>query len=272
MASKGYSGTWIHKGAAVMLLIGVATAVVWTAAILTYRSHLPSFTGLLILAYTLGLRHAMDADHIAAIDNVTRRLIQDGQEPVTVGTFFSLGHSTIVILATFLVAVISSSIASGYDNYNNVAQYVGTSISATFLILIGTLNGYSAWCTYKEMKRIKNQEVVTPMDWQEILNNGGFFTRLFGLRVFKLINRPWKMYFVGFLFGLVSFLSAFAGKLRQTQSFDTATEIYVLAISIAAHQSSDSWYILFLPALFTVGMCMIDTMDGIMMSGVYGCM
>ncbi|KAJ3059912.1 hypothetical protein HDU98_004065 [Podochytrium sp. JEL0797] len=184
----------------------------------------------------------MDADHIAAIDNVTRRLIQDGQQPVTVGTFFSLGHSTIVIIAT-------------YDDYNNVAGYVGTIISATFLILIGTLNGYSAWCTYKEMKRIKNQQVVTPMDWQEILNNGGFFARLFGLRIFKLIDRPWKMYFVGFLFGL---------------GFDTATEISVLAISISAHQSSDSWYILFLPALFTVGMCLIDTMDGIMMSGVYG--
>ncbi|KAJ3058807.1 hypothetical protein HDU98_005132 [Podochytrium sp. JEL0797] len=212
ISNQAYSGSWIRKGVFVMFLIGFATAIIWIAAILTYRSRLPSFTGLLILAYTLGLRHAMDADHIAAIDNVTRRLIEDGQQPVTVGTFFSLGHSTIVIIATFLVAIISSSISSDYDDYNNVAGYVGTILSATFLILIGTLNGYSAWCTYKEMKRIKNQEV----------------------------------------------------------GFETATEISVLAISISAHQSSDSWCILFLLALFTVGMCLVDTMDGIMMSGVYG--
>ncbi|KAJ3067358.1 hypothetical protein HDU98_009401 [Podochytrium sp. JEL0797] len=250
-----HKDVWMIKGIMLILTVGVATVIVWVAAVETFKDELPSFTGLLVVAYTLGLRHAMDADHIAAIDNVTRSLVKIGQKPVSVGLFFSLGHSTIVIIATFLIAIISSSIQSGFADYNNIAGYVGTIISAVFLVLISVVNGISAWGLHKQLKELKNNPTVTPMGWEELLNNGGFFTRLFGLKLFKLINKPWKMYFVGFLFGL---------------GFDTATEISVLALAVCTHSKTNNWLIMFFPALFTVGMNLIDSLDGILISGIYG--
>ncbi|KAJ3270968.1 hypothetical protein HDV01_007298 [Terramyces sp. JEL0728] len=217
-----------------------------------YRQLLPSSVSLLVIAYTLGLRHALDADHIAAIDNVTRRLIQSGQKPVSVGFFFSLGHSTIVVIATILIAACSTAIAGKYDQYNSVSDTIGSSISAAFLLLIGVINAITVYSIIKNIRELKEKEV----DWEKVLNEGGLFCRIFGLKLFKSIDRPWKMYFVGFLFGL---------------GFDTATEIALLAIAtIQSVAGVSPWLTLFLPALFTCGMTLLDTIDGIAMLGVYG--
>ncbi|KAJ3321906.1 hypothetical protein HDV06_003772 [Boothiomyces sp. JEL0866] len=237
-----------------LLLVGaivITSVVVWITAVITYQHYVYSSVSLLVVAYTLGLRHALDADHIAAIDNVTRRLIQSKQKPVTVGFFFSLGHSTIVIIATGLIAICSTAIADRYDQYNTVSSTIGSSISASFLIIIGIINAITVYAIIKNMKQLQEKE----LDWDMILNEGGLFCRIFGLKFFKSIDKPWKMYFVGFLFGL---------------GFDTATEIGLLAIAtIQSVSGVSAWLTMFLPMLFTCGMTLLDSLDGIAMLGVY---
>ena len=246
----------VKKIIAVIGVIVTANAIIWLVAGLTYAKTVPQGTALLVVAYTLGLRHALDADHIAAIDNVTRRLVQAGQKPVTVGLFFSLGHSSIVIIATILVAALSAKIEEKFNAYNTVSSVIGPSISAGFLFLIGIINGVSAYLIVKDFKHLKSRANDDDFDWDEILANSGFFSRVFGKYLFKVIDAPWKMYFVGFLFGL---------------GFDTATEVALLAIAaLQALQGADVWLIQFLPLLFTCGMVLLDTADGIMMLGAYG--
>jgi nickel/cobalt transporter (NiCoT) family protein len=246
-------------GRRAILVIGallVVNAVVWLIAVLTYTKFMPNSVALLIVSYALGLRHALDADHIAAIDNVTRRLMQENLKPVTVGLFFSLGHSTIVIIATSLVAGLSSAIESRFNSYGEVSSIIGPSISATFLLLVGTINGVSAYFIVRDIKSIKSRGPDETFDWNVILENSGFFSRVFGKRLFKVIDRPYKMYFVGFLFGL---------------GFDTASEVALLGIAaIQAANGANVWLILLLPILFTCGMTLIDTTDGILMLGAYG--
>ena len=362
----------IRRAVIVMVAIVVATALIWLIAGLTYMQYMPSQLSLLVISYTLGLRHALDADHVAAIDNVTRRFTQEGKSYLTVGTYFSLGHSTIVMVATVLVAALSSTIAGMFNQYNTVSGSIGSIIAATFLFLIATINGVCMVLLVRDIRRERNrmlrqvqrrkglveggnadaeaeadedvnnrlnrvnrkkdrgdveleaglpqlplqlpqqpqqpqqpqhpQQPQTPqqpqqsqlpqspqlpqlpaapppegdplsrpshpshpssissddddeaaMRWDQLLENSGFLTRLFGQRLFALIDRPWKMYYVGFLFGL---------------GFDTATEIAFLGIAaLQAVSGTPSWLILFLPLLFTVGMVLIDTADGILMSG-----
>ena len=219
------------KASILLICIIAATIVIWIFSGVTYQQYMPQKISLLIIAWTLGLRHALDADHIAAIDNVTRRFTQDGHSYVAVGTFFSLGHSTIVVIATILIAAFSAAISTGFSQYHGVSGYIGSAISATFLFLIATINGTSmvliARDLHKERNRAEavvnsggggggNQEADGTMDWDKILENSGFFTRVFGKRLFRLIDAPWKMYFVGVLFGL---------------GFDTATEVALLSIA-----------------------------------------
>ena len=241
------------------LLLGaiiIITIVLWIIAGVTYQMYLPKSKSILVIAYTFGLRHALDADHIAAIDNVTRRLVQEGQKPVAVGTFFSLGHSTIVIIATMLVAAISSSIQDKFDLYNSYASNVGTSISLSFLYFISIINGVSIYMIIHDIKRLQYHQQINPNHIVSINEiNNGFFARFFGQYLFKLINKSYKMYYIGFLFGL---------------GFDTATEISLLAITcLQAVNGTAIWCILFLPLLFTCGMVLLDTIDGILMLGVY---
>ena len=244
------------KAAIVIGTLITLNAIVWLVSGLIYARLVPQGVALLIVSYALGLRHALDADHIAAIDNVTRRLVQNGQKPVTVGLFFSLGHSTIVIIATMLVAALSTTIKSKFDRYSNVSSVIGPSISSGFLFLIGTINGVSAYLIVKDFKNIKNLKSGDKVDWEEILSNSGFFSRVFGKHLFRVIDAPYKMYFVGFLFGL---------------GFDTATEVALLGIAaLQALNGADVWLILFLPILFTCGMTLIDTTDGVLMLGAYG--
>lgn len=245
-----------RKAAFVIGALIIVNAIFWLIAVLMYSKFMPDSVALLIVSYALGLRHALDADHIAAIDNVTRRLMQDNLKPVTVGLFFSLGHSTIVIIATSLVAGLSSAIESKFARYGEVSSIIGPSISASFLLLIGTINGVSAYLIVKDMKNLKNRGADENFDWNAILENSGFFSRVFGKRLFRVIDRPYKMYFVGFLFGL---------------GFDTASEVALLGIAaIQAANGANVWLILFLPILFTCGMTLIDTIDGILMLGAYG--
>jgi len=206
-----------------------------------------------ILSYTLGLRHALDADHISAIDLMTRRLIAAGQRPVTVGMFFSLGHSTIVVITSLVVAGTAAAVSSKFDNFERVGGIIGTSVSAAFLLLLGIMNIYILYKLIVQMKKLIACEPGTEHEEFKIQGGGC----LFGLlqRLFKLIDRPWKMYPLGVLFGL---------------GFDTSSEIAILGISsIQATKGTSIWLILIFPLLFTAGMCLLDTTDGALMMTLY---
>jgi high-affinity nickel-transport protein len=206
-----------------------------------------------ILSYTLGLRHALDADHISAIDLMTRRLIAAGQRPVTVGMYFSLGHSTIVIITSLVVAGTAAAVSSKFDNFARVGGIVGTSVSATFLLLLGLMNIYILYKLIVQMRRMIASEPGTEHEEFKIQGGGCLFPIL--QRLFKLIDRPWKMYPLGVMFGL---------------GFDTSSEIAILGISsIQATKGTSIWLILIFPLLFTAGMCLLDTTDGALMMSLY---
>jgi high-affinity nickel-transport protein len=229
----------------IIALLVTANLAVWIAAAIVLRFH-PALISPAALSYTLGLRHALDADHISAIDLMTRRLIASGQRPATVGTFFSLGHSTIVIITCIVVAATSGALRDRFDGFTRVGNIIGTSVSAAFLIILCIGNG---WVLYKLVKRLKEVlaeqrrvgEVIeteadsAPQD-QFKFEGGGFLARVFkGL--FQAIDRPWKMYPLGVVFGL---------------GFDTSSEIAILGIaSIQAVQGTSIWLILIFPILFT---------------------
>lgn len=243
----------------IMLLIAV-NALVWSVAAVVLRFH-PALISPAALSYVLGMRHALDADHISAIDLMTRRLIASGQRPATVGTFFSLGHSTIVIITCIVVAATSGALRDRFDNFSHVGNIIGTSVSAAFLIILCLGNG---WVLYKLVQRLKvvlaerqrQQETGEDADVQDqfALEGAGFLSRVFK-RLFRIIDRPWKMYPLGVVFGL---------------GFDTSSEIAILGIaSIQAVQGTSIWLILIFPILFTAGMCLLDTTDGALMMALY---
>jgi high-affinity nickel-transport protein len=206
-----------------------------------------------ILSYTLGLRHALDADHISAIDLMTRRLIAAGQRPVTVGMFFSLGHSTIVIITSLVVAGTAAAVSSKFDNFARVGGIIGTSVSAAFLLLLGLMNIYILYKLIVQMKKMIASEPGTEHEAFKIQGGGCLFPIL--QRLFKLIDKPWKMYPLGVMFGL---------------GFDTSSEIAILGISsIQATKGTSIWLILIFPLLFTAGMCLLDTTDGALMMSLY---
>jgi nickel/cobalt transporter (NiCoT) family protein len=215
--------------------------------------------GLGITAYTLGMRHAFDADHIGAIDNVTRKLMNEGQRPLSVGFFFSLGHSTIVFaLATLLafgIRGLSGAVESDGSSLHQVTGLIGPSVSGLFLLLIGILNLIILVGIIKVFRRMRHGE-FNEQQLDEQLNSRGFMNRLYG-RATRAISKPWQMYPLGLLFGL---------------GFDTATEIALLATAGAAAASSGIpfYAILCLPILFAAGMSLLDTIDGAFMNFAYG--
>lgn len=192
---------------------------------------------------------------------MTRRLIASGQKPVTVGTWFSLGHSTIVVITCVVVAATSGALEKRFDGFRNIGGIIGTSVSAGVLILLGVGNGWILWKLVERMRAVLREE--DGIDRQELeegavaglnLEGGGIMVRLFK-RVFKFIDRPWKMYPLGVLFGL---------------GFDTSSEVAVLAIaSIQGAKGTSIWLILIFPVLFTAGMCLLDTTDGALMMTLY---
>jgi high-affinity nickel-transport protein len=238
------------RGIAILSALIAANLLCWMLALLVFREH-PLLIGTAVLAYTLGLRHAVDADHIAAIDNVTRSMMQAGKRPLAVGLFFSLGHSTVVFAASAAIAVSVSAMQWRLDAFKEIGGVIGTAVSAAFLLIIGFANLVVLASIWRRLRQSPDAEDLAELE----AANGGLVTRLFGSR-FRLITQSWQMYPLGFLFGL---------------GFDTATEIALLGI--AASQSSQGlplWSILLFPALFTAGMSLIDTADGFLMIGAYG--
>jgi high-affinity nickel-transport protein len=247
---------WNVKGKAITTigLLLIANLAIWALAIATFH-HFAVLLGTATLAYTFGLRHALDADHISAIDNVTRKLMQEGQRPALVGFFFSLGHSTIVILLSVAIALTASQIQSRFPDMHRVGGLIGTSVSAIFLLLIAGINLLVLRGVVQAFSKVKRGEPYDDQDLDASLKQLGIMGRIFR-PVLRLVNRSWKMYGVGFLFGL---------------GFDTATEVGLLGISAtSATLGLPIWSILLFPLLFTAGMCLVDTTDGILMLGAYG--
>ncbi len=226
----------------------------WLWAIVAFR-HYPLLLGTALLAYSFGLRHAVDADHIAAIDNVTRKLMQEGKRPVAVGFMFSLGHSTIVVLGSAAIAATALALQHRMDGARVVGGVVGTLVSALFLFGIAIVNIVVLISIYRAFVRVRNGAPYVDEDFDMLLASRGFLARLFR-PMFAMIRRSWHMYPLGVLFGL---------------GFDTATEIGLLGISAAeASKGLPLWSIMAFPALFAAGMSLIDTTDNILMLGAYG--
>ena len=232
------------------LLIAVNVAV-WVWAAIVFASH-PLLLGTALLAYSFGLRHAVDADHIAAIDNVTRKLMQEGGRPVTVGFYFALGHSAVVIIAAILIG--GAAKALSFDQFKGIGGVISTSVSSLFLFLIAAMNLMIFRSVWRTFRHVRDGGAYVDEDFDLLLNQRGFAARLFR-PVFKLIHRSWHMFPLGFLFGL---------------GFDTATEVALLGLSATqAAKGVPIWTIMLFPALFAAGMALIDTTDGILMLGAY---
>ncbi|MHB8886897.1 MAG: HoxN/HupN/NixA family nickel/cobalt transporter [Methylovirgula sp.] len=236
----------IYSGLAV-LNIGA-----WIWALVAFHDK-PVPLGVALVIYGLGLRHAVDADHIAAIDNVTRKLMQMKERPVAVGFFFAIGHSTVVIIAAGAVAVAATLLGS-FEEFKSVSGIISTAVSALFLLAIAAMNIVIFVSIYKSYRRLRTGGVYIEEDLDLLLNNRGLLARLFR-PLFKLVTKSWHMFPLGFLFGL---------------GFDTATEVAMFGVSAAqAAKGVPIAAISVFPVLFAAGMSLIDTTDGVMMLGAY---
>jgi high-affinity nickel-transport protein len=256
---------WSRALAMVGVVVGLHV-VGWVTLIAIVAPHHYHFgtqnqvfgVGLGVTAYTLGLRHAFDADHLAAIDNTTRKFMSEGKRPLSVGFFFSLGHSTVVFVLAFLFSVGLRSVAPGVADPNsslhNIAGWVGTTVSGGFLFVIAGINLVilaSIIKVFRSMRRGHYDEA----ELEHQLNSRGLMNRFFG-RATRAITKPWQMYPLGILFGL---------------GFDTATEVALLFLAAGAAGAGLPWYaILVLPILFAAGMSLLDTIDGSFMNFAYG--
>lgn len=237
------------------LLLGAANAAVWILALLLFSPPHAFLLGTAVLAYTFGLRHAVDADHICAIDNVTRKLMQEGKRPVAVGFYFSLGHSTIVVALTVFIVLAAGAMKAHLPELGNIGTTVGTLVSAGFLFAIAALNAFVLADIVRAFRNVKRGGDFYEQSLNESLERRGLLGRLFN-PLLRIVTRSRQMYLVGLLFGL---------------GFDTATEVGLLGIAaIEAGKGLPLWAILVFPALFTAGMSLVDTTDGILMLRAYG--
>lgn len=238
-----------------VLLFGglvAANIAAWAWAFALFGDR-PTVMATALLAWVFGLRHAVDADHIAAIDNVVRKLMQAGDAPRSVGLYFALGHSTVVVVATMLLAL--GVVSFGGDNLlRDIGGLIGTSVSALFLLVIAAINLAIFAGLWRTFRAAREQGVHDAEGLDALLANRGFLARLLG-PLFRLVTKPWHMYPLGLLFGL---------------GFDTATEIGLLGISAteAAHGASLADVLVF-PALFATGMALVDTADSALMVSAY---
>ena len=253
---------WARAGAMLLTVIGL-NVVGWVLLAAAVRGHYHITNkeifgfGTGALAYTLGMRHAFDADHIAAIDNTTRKLVNDGQRPLSVGFFFSLGHSSVVfvlaLLLNFGIRSLDDQVRNDSSGLHNLTGIIGTTVSGTFLYIIALLNiiilvGIAR--VFREMRsgQYNDEELEAQLDKRGLMN------RFFG-PLARRVDTPWKMYPIGVLFGL---------------GFDTATEVALLVLAGTAVVSGLPFYaILSLPILFAAGMCLFDTADGCFMNFAY---
>ena len=234
-------------------LLITANLAVWIWAFLLFREQ-PLFLGTALLAYGFGLRHAVDADHIAAIDNVTRKLMQEGKRPISVGFFFAMGHSSVVLLAAAGVAATATVLSTHFEQFKSVGGVIGTSVSALFLFVIATANLFILRSVWRTWQHVRAGGRYVDEDFDILLNSRGVLARLFR-PLFRIVTKSWHMFPLGFLFGL---------------GFDTATEVALLGISATqAAQGVSIWSIMVFPALFAAGMSLIDTTDGVLMLGAY---
>ena len=228
--------------------------LVWALALISF-AHYPALLGTAAIAYGFGLRHAVDADHISAIDNVTRKLMQENKRPVAVGFFFSLGHSTIVVSLCIGLAIAAAFVNKELPVWQDIGSLIGTIVSATFLYVIAFINILVLWEIFQMFRRVRRGEHYDEQSLDEFLNQRGLMGRFFR-PLLRMTDRSWKMYPIGVLFGL---------------GFDTATEVGILAIAATSGTTGLPIYlILIFPALFMAGMMLIDTTDSILMLGAYG--
>jgi nickel/cobalt transporter (NiCoT) family protein len=231
-----------------------ANVAAWAWAWSAFHDR-PTFLGTALLAWVFGLRHAVDADHIAAIDNVVRKLMQEGKRPLTVGLWFSLGHSTIVILASLAIVVAAAAMQDRLDAVKEVGGPIGTLVSAAFLLAIAIANLIILRGVWRSFRKVRSGGDLDEDALNLLLAGRGLLARLFR-PLFRAISKTWHMYPLGFLFGL---------------GFDTATEVGLLGISATqAAQGMSPWQAMAFPALFTAGMVLVDTTDSVLMVGAYG--
>jgi len=228
--------------------------VAWAWAVSAFHDH-PALLGAALLAWVFGLRHAVDADHIAAIDNVVRKLIHDGRRAETVGFWFSLGHSTVVVLASLAIAASAIGIEAWLGLARQIGGVAGTLVSALFLLGIAIANLFVLRSVWRSFRLVRQGASLEAEALDAVLAGPGLVARL--LRpLFRAITHSWQMYPLGFLFGL---------------GFDTATEIGVLGLSATqAARGMSPWQVMVFPALFTAGMALVDTLDSVLMTHAYG--
>jgi len=235
-------------------LLFAGNAVIWTWAVIALAGR-PTLLGTAVLAYVLGLRHAVDADHIAAIDNVVRKLMQEGKRPISMGFFFSLGHSLVVALAVAAIAGAAFALRNHFHQFKLIGSIVGTGASAFFLLAIAVINLVVLRGVWASFRRARRGEPVAEQELNLLLSGRGLLARIFR-PLFRMVSRSWQMFPIGFLFGL---------------GFDTATEISLF--TVAASQASGGLSfttIMLFPALFAAGMTLLDTTDSVLMVGAYG--
>jgi nickel/cobalt transporter (NiCoT) family protein len=242
------------KVTGIYAILITANIAVWLWALAEFHDS-PLLLGTAFLAYSFGLRHAFDADHIAAIDNVTRKMMQEGRYPIAAGFFFSLGHSTVVVALALAVALTTTALQGHFETLKTIGATIGTSVSALFLFAIAFANSLVLIQVVRALRAVNSGARLDAEDVDNILAKRGVLGRW--LRpAFALIERSWQLYPLGLLFGL---------------GFDTATEVGVLGISAAqAAHGLSLWAILVFPALFTAGMSLMDTTDSTVMVGAYG--
>src|SRR3984885_10417260 len=242
------------KTVGVYAVLIVINALAWLWALVEFRDY-PVLLGTASLAYTFGLRHGVDPDHIAAIDNVTRKLMQEGKRPLHAGFFFALGHSTVVVIASVFVALSVAALQAKFEGFREIGSVIGTSVSALFLLGISLANIAILVSVYRVFAAVKRGDRLIEDDLHDLLAQRGLLGRM--LRsLFGIMTRSWHMYPLGLLFGL---------------GFDTASEVGLLGISAAQGSAGlPVWSILVFPALFTAGMSLVDTTDGVLMVNAYG--
>lgn len=249
------AGFMFKQKAAVLLAVLIAfNTIAWAIALLAFGDF-PVLLGTTLLAYSFGLRHAFDADHIVAIDNVTRKLMQNGQRPVSTGLFFSLGHSTIVVGLTLVIPFAADVLPRNIGALGTVGNIIGTLISSALLFLVGASNVSVLHSIGRTLGDRRNGAQLNPEPLNSSPMPKGLLGRLFA-GSFRMISHSWQLFPVGVLFGL---------------GFDTATEIGVLGISSRqiAH-GLPIWSVLIFPAIFAAGMTLADTVESLIMVGAYG--
>ena len=251
---RGQIATAWNRPAGMYAVLITANLAAWAWAWQAFADR-PALLGTALLAWVFGLRHAVDADHIAAIDSVVRKLMQEGRRPIDAGFFFSLGHSTIVLLASLALAAATATMQGRLQAFRAIGGVVGTSVSAVFLLLVAVVNMVILRSVWRGFRHVARGGTLNSASLDATLGGGGLLARACR-PLFRTVTKTWHLYPVGFLFGL---------------GFDTATEVGLLGIAATqAAQGMSPWQTLAFPALFAAGMALVDTADSILMVGAYG--